>query len=163
MTSAAIRTELGPSGEILHLIPYLPESLPAVTKRDLEQAWEVARSAALSAGARAAATKVHGFRFIQNEAPPLDLVLTDFDAANWAGAIDSVASLSTAYGISVCLRLMALIELMGRAAWLRKWFSLDRAGVEFHPALLQAAALSPLTAAGGFAETTLRALMPAEL
>jgi hypothetical protein len=162
VTIGVIRTGFGPAGEILHLIPYLPEALPAVTKRDLEQAWEVARSAALSTPSPVAA-KVHGFRFVKSEAPPLDLLLTDSDAANWAGAIDSVASLSTAYGISVCLRLMALIELMGRAAWVRKWFSLNRAGVEFHPALLQAAALSPLTPAGGFAETTLRALMPSEV
>ena len=51
---------------------------------------------------------------------------------------------------------------MATRLWLRNWFSLNRAGLEFHPALLQAAALSPLTPTGGFAETSLQALLPAE-
>ena len=154
-----IRTEAGPDGEILHLVPHAAANLPAVTKRDLEQAWDAARDAALTAN-RLPAT--HFFRFVQPHAPPLDLALTDKDAASWAGAIDRVANLSTAHGISVCLRLLALVELMGRAAWTRAWFTLNRAGLEFHPALLQAAALAPLTDTGGFAETALRALLPGE-
>ncbi len=153
-----IRTESGPAGEILHLVPHPAAALPAVTKRDLEQAWDAARDAALAPAARPAA---HFFRFTQGTAPPLDLVLADKDAATWAGAVDRVANLSTAHGISVCLRLMALVELMGRAAWTRAWFTLNRGGLEFHQALLQAAALSPLTDTGGFAETALRALLPA--
>jgi len=155
-----IRTEQGPQGEILHLVPYLPAALPAVTKRDLEQAWEAARAAALTT--RPAAPKIHGFRFLQETAPPLDLVLTDTDAASWADAIDTLTSLSTAHGISLCLRLMALYELMATRHWARQWFRLTRAGLEFHPALLQAAALSPLTPTGGFAETSLQAFLPAQ-
>ena len=162
MTEGVIRTEYGPAGEVLHLIPYLPAALPSVTRRDLEQAWEVARSAALAATEPSSAVKTHGFRFIQAAAPPVDLILADPDAANWAGAIDGVVNLSTAYGISVCLRLMALIELMGTALWVRRWFSFNRSGLELHPALLQAAALSPLTPTGGFAETSLRALLPTD-
>jgi len=156
---AAIQTQAGPGGEILHLIPHPAAVLPAVTKRDLEQAWEAAREAAQTARGNAA---THFFRFAQGEEPPLDLALTDRDASAWAGAVDRIADLSTAHGISVCLRLLALVELMGRAAWTRAWFSLNRAGLEFHPALLQAAALSPLTDTGGFAETALRALLPGE-
>jgi hypothetical protein len=108
-----------------------------------------------------AANQSHGFRFRQAAAPPLDLVLTDTDAANWADAIDAISSLSTAHGISICLRLMALYELMATRPWAREWFTLSRGGLEFHPALLQAAALSPLTPTGGFAETSLQALLPA--
>jgi hypothetical protein len=160
MTETGIRTEHGRHGEILHLVPYLPAALPSVTKRDLEQAWEAARAAALTANSPACQT--HGFRFLEKTSPPLDLFLTDTDAASWAGAIDSIADLSTARGISICLRLLALFELMATRLWLRKWFSLNRAGLEFHPALLQAAALSPLTPTGGFAETSLQALLPAE-
>lgn len=163
MSGEKIRTEAGPRGEILHLVPYLPAALPPVTKRDLEQAWEAARAAALAPpkpGARTA--KTHGFRFLQDAAPPLDLVITDTDAASWAAAIDDTANLSTAHGISICLRLLALFQLMATQVWVRKWFSLKPAGLEFHPALLQAAALSPLTPTGGFAETTLQALLPAE-
>jgi hypothetical protein len=154
-----IRTEAGPGGEILHLVPHPAAILPAVTKRDLEQAWEAARAAAQ---APHPASATHSFRFAQGEDSPLDLVLNDRDAAAWAGAVDRIADLSTAHGISVCLRLLALVELMGRAAWARAWFTLSRAGLEFHPALLQAAALSPLTDTGGFAETALRALLPGE-
>jgi hypothetical protein len=160
MIETGIRTERGPQGEILHLVPYLPVALPSVTKRDLEQAWEAARTAALAA--RSTARQTHGFRFLEKAGPPLDLILNDTDAASWAGAIDSIADLSTARGISICLRLLALFELMATAVWPRKWFSLSRAGLEFHPALLQAAALSPLTPTGGFAETSLQALLPAE-
>ena len=83
----------------------------------------------------------------------VDAMLTGGDAASWADAVDRCADLSTAHGISVFLRLLALVELMGRAAWARAWFTLNRAGLDFHPALLQAAALSTLTQTGGFAET----------
>ncbi len=159
MSSVKIRTQTGPDGEILHLVPYLPAALPAVTKRDLEQAWETARLAAL---APPKPTATHAFRFLQESAPPLDLVITDTDAASWAAAIDRLANLSTAHGISICLRLLALFQLMATQLWVRNWFTLSRAGLEFHPALLQAAALTPLTPTGAFAETTLQALLPAE-
>ncbi|HQT39263.1 MAG TPA: hypothetical protein PK231_07540 [Acidocella sp.] len=154
---AVIRTEYGPAGEVLHLIPHPPSLLPNVTKRDLEQAWEAARTNALTANAPTAA---HGFRFTQPGNAPLDLALTDPDAANWTEAIDRVADLGTAHGISVCLRVLALFQLMANAAWTRPWFSFTHSGLEFHPALLQAAALTPLTPTGGFAETALRALLP---
>jgi hypothetical protein len=159
VSSVKIRTQTGPDGEILHLVPYLPAALPAVTKRDLEQAWETARLAAL---APPKPTATHAFRFLQESAPPLDLVITDTDAASWAAAIDRLANLSTAHGISICLRLLALFQLMATQLWVRNWFTLSRAGLEFHPALLQAAALTPLTPTGAFAETTLQALLPAE-
>ncbi len=159
MSSLKIRTQTGPDGEILHLVPYLPAALPAVTKRDLEQAWETARLAAL---APPKPTATHAFRFLQGSAPRLDLVITDTDAASWAAAIDRLANLSTAHGISICLRLLALFQLMATQLWVRNWFTLSRAGLEFHPALLQAAALTPLTPTGAFAETTLQALLPAE-
>ncbi len=156
---ASIRTARGPDGEILHLVPHQADALPCVTKRDLEQAWEAARDSALAPGRRSDAhTRL--IRFSPPEHPPLDLMLTDGDAASWADAVDRCADLSTAHGISVFLRLLALVELMGRAAWARAWFTLNRAGLDFHPALLQAAALSPLTQTGGFAETALRALLP---
>lgn len=157
---SAIRTEYGPAGEIFHLVPYPPEKLPPVTKRDLEQAWEAARADSLKPGRRAADARTRLIRFSAPAQSPLDLALTDPDAASWASAIDGIADLSTSHGISTCLRLLALIELMGRSVWARDWFTLNRAGLDFHPALLQAAALSPLTATGGFAETALRALLP---
>ncbi|OYY04539.1 MAG: hypothetical protein B7Y73_03965 [Acidocella sp. 35-58-6] len=154
---AVIRTEYGPAGEVLHLIPHPASQLPNVTKRDLEQAWDAARANALNASA---AKTAHGFRFMQPGVSPLDLALTDPDAANWTEAIDRVADLGTAHGISVCLRVLALFQLMANATWTRPWFTFAHGGLEFHPALLQAAALAPLTPTGGFAETALRALLP---
>jgi len=159
--SAAIRTELGAHGEVLHLIPFAPPALPPVSRRHLEQAWEAARDVALAAAPGKAAT-AHGFRFAAADAAPLDLLLADPDAANWTGGVERIADLSTAYGISLCLRLLALVTLMGSAKWAQAWFSLKRDGAAIHPALLQAASLAPLTPTGGFAETSVRALLPAE-
>jgi len=148
-----IRTSVTSDGEIIHLVPHAAPALPPVTKRDMEQAWEIAQAAASNPRART-------IRFAQPETPPLDLQLTDSDAASWASAIDRAKNLSTAHGLSVLLRLLALVDLMARAPWVRAWFTLSRAGLTFHPALLQAAALSPLTPTGGFEETALNALLP---
>ncbi len=153
-----IRTAYSAAGEMLHLIPFPPDQLPPVTKRDLEQAWEAARATAL--GHHGSAPTTHGFRFNPPDAPPLDLWLTDPDAASWTRGISTITDLATAHGISVCLRLLALFSLMSHAAWTRPWFALKRDGLEFNAALLQAAALAPLTPTGGFAETALRALLP---
>jgi hypothetical protein len=161
LSGAEIRTVYGAQGEVLHLVPFAPPALPPVSKRHLEQAWEASRDAALSA-ATGKADRTHGFRFHEANTPPLDLLLADRDAANWTGGVERIADLSTAYGISLCLRLLALVALMGSAAWLRPWFTLQRAGAQIHPALLQAASLAPLTPSGGFAETSLQALLPAE-
>lgn len=147
---------------MLHLVPFGPPALPSVSSRHLEAAWGAARDAALSSAGHGRA-RTHGFRFMEGGGPPLDLLLADRDAARWTAGIEGIADLSTAYGISLCLRLLALVALMGSAEWVRPWFTLRRAGAEIHPALLLAAALAPLTPTGGFAETSLRALLPAEL
>jgi hypothetical protein len=153
-----VRTTVGPDGAVLHLIAAPPATLPAVTKRDLEQAWEAAQSgqAGLNAPPR-------GFRFARPAGAPIELMLNDRDAAAWAVAVDGIANLSTPHGVSLCLRLLGLVELMSRAGWARAWFSLSRAGAEIAPALLQAAALSPLNEAGGFDEPALRALLPEQI
>lgn len=151
---SAIRTLHGDDGTILHLLPAPPPTLPSVTKRDIEQAWEAAQTAT------AAAPPARGFRFPLADGAPAELILHDPDAAAWAAAVDHVADLSTARGVSICLRLLGLVELMSRAAWLRGWFSLGGGGAELAPALLQAAACSPLNETGGFDETALRALLP---
>jgi hypothetical protein len=151
---APIRTRTGPAGEILHLIPHPPAGLPPVTKRDLEQAWEAASARGESFG------PARGFCFTRPGAEPLNLMLNDPDAANWAAAIGRAKNFETAHGISVCLRLMALVEFLGSAGWVRPWLTFNRDGLTIHPALWQAAALAPLTETGGFAETALRALLP---
>jgi hypothetical protein len=151
----AILTSITPAGEILHLVPHAVAALPPVTRRDMEQAWELAQTAANNPQPRT-------IRFSSPKNPPLDLQLADSDAASWASAIDRSKNLSTAHGLSVLLRLLALVDLMSHAPWLRAWFTLSRAGLTLHPALLQAAALSPLTPTGAFEETALGALLPHE-
>ncbi len=144
-------TQSTPDGSILRLVPYSPTHLPPVQKRDIEQAWELAQTVRHAAPRQL-------FRFAGDT--PLDLVIADPDAAAWAHAVDSAASLASPHGMSLCLRLLALVALMAQAAWLRDWFEISRGGAILKPALLQAAALSPLTQSGGFDETALRALLP---
>ena len=140
--------ESAPDGSIVRLIPYAPDQLPPVQKRDIEMAWELAK-AVRHPGPKQI------FRFCS-----LDLVIADPDAAAWAQAVDATASLATPHGLSLCLRLLALVALMAEPILLRGWFSLSRGGATLSPALLQAAALAPLNASGGFDETALRALLP---
>jgi hypothetical protein len=151
----AVSTTTGPDGEVLHLVASPPAALPTVTKRDIEQAWDAAQ-----AGTAGIAAPPRGFRFARPEGAPIELILNDRDAAAWAVAVDGIADLSTPRGISLCLRLLGLVELMSRAGWIRPWFTLGRAGTEIAPALLHAVAQSPLNEAGGFDETALRALLP---
>jgi len=149
-TEPEIAALAGPGGVVLHLIPRLPPALPAVTARDLEQAWE-ATQPAIFAPPRA-------FRF---DGPvPLELRLADPDAAAWVAAVERSIGLSTLHGISVCLRLLALIALMAQARWARNWFSLARDGAVIRPELLRAAAGAPLNEGGGFDESAVQALMP---
>jgi hypothetical protein len=87
------------------------------------------------------------------------LLLADADAACWAEAVDARHGLATPQGLAICLRLLALIEAMGRIARLKGFFTLRAAGAELHPALLRAAAALPLDAAGRFDEAGLTALL----
>jgi hypothetical protein len=124
---------------VLHLVPRLPPALPAVTARDIEQAWEATRPP-IAAPPRA-------FRFAGDT--PLELQLTE-----------RAVGLHSLHGISVCLRLLALIALLAQSLWARRWFTLAREGVTIHPDLLRAASVAPLNASGGFDEPTIAALMP---
>jgi hypothetical protein len=147
-----INTAQGAAGEVLHLVSAPPSSLPTVTKRDLEQAWEAARASETA--------PPRFFRFASAGGKSVELLLQDRDAAAWAAAVERSAGLSTPYGISVCLRLLALVALMAEAEWARRWFALRRDGAEIRPELWHAAALVTLNDNGGFDETDLRALLP---
>ncbi|GLR65569.1 hypothetical protein GCM10010909_02470 [Acidocella aquatica] len=148
-----VETLIGPAGEVLHQLGQPASSLPAVSKRDLEQALEAAHGRLKRAPAR-------GFRFLAPPAPPVELILADADAAAWAVAVEQTAGLDTPHGVSLCLRLLALVALLADAAWVRPWLARGGEGIEIHPQLLRAAALVPLNTAGGFDETALRALLP---
>lgn len=148
-----IEAFLGPGGAILHVLGGPASALPRVARRDLEQAWE-------QAGTHPQAAPPRQFRMPTRAGDPVDLVLHDPDAASWAAAVERSVGLGTAHGVSVCLRLLALIALMAEAGWARDWFELRRDGARIRPELLHAAALAPLTEAGGFDEAALGALLP---
>jgi hypothetical protein len=97
------------------------------------------------------------FRRADGEA--MELLLADADAACWAEAVDARHGLATPQGLAICLRLLALIEAMGRMARLKGFFTIRTTGAELHPALLRAAASLPLDQAGRFDEAGLTGLL----
>jgi len=147
-----IRVGTSPDGSVTYLVAVPPEALPPVGKRDLELAWHTARRAAL--GQRWGV--VRGFRFNRPDGTHTDLALADPDAACWVAAIDGAVGIGTSHGMSLCLRLLALIELLAHAAWARPLFKLDRGGADLHPALLRTAATIPLTREARFDEVSFR-------
>jgi hypothetical protein len=155
--SSLIQVGAGADGTLTYLVDIPPQHLPPVRGRDLAAAWEAAREAAAAAiwgGARL-------FRFRQDDGSFTDLALADRDARCWAGAVDSIVGMGTSYGLSLCLRLLALIDLLARARWLRGMFELESGGADLHPALLGTAATLPLTAEARFDETRFRAKLAA--
>jgi hypothetical protein len=151
-SSGTIRVGGDPDGLMTYLIDLPPEALPSVCKRDLERAWYAAREAALAEHPGA----VRGFRFNRPDGSHTDLALADRDARCWVGAVDRTVGIASAPGLSLCLRLLALIDLLARAPWARSLFHLARDGAEFHPALLRAAASQPLTHDARFDEAGFR-------
>jgi hypothetical protein len=139
-SGGTIRVGDGPDGLMTYLIDLPPEALPSVCKRDLERAWYAAREAALAERQGA----VRGFRFTRPDGSHTDLALADRDARCWVGGGGR-------------LRLLALIDLLARAPWARSLFHLARDGAEFHPALLRAAAVQPLTKEARFDEAGFQA------
>ncbi|MBR0659251.1 hypothetical protein GWK15_01545 [Roseomonas oryzicola] len=129
--------------------------MPPVAPRDLEAAWDRARAAA--AAERWGAPRRLLFRRPDGSAQ--EMLLADADAACWAEAVDAAHDLGTMGGLSLCLRLLALVEVMTRARWLRGLFAMTSEGIEIDPALLRAAAAMPLDAAARFDETGLRRLL----
>lgn len=144
-------------GALTYLVSFPPDALPPVLGRDIAAAWDAARDAAADALWGAARL----FRFHRPDGTTLDLALSDEDARCWAGAVDQVVGMQSSNGLSVCLRLLALVDLLGRAAWLGTLFHLGRAGATLHPALLSAAATAELTAEARFDETQFRARLHA--
>jgi len=131
-----------------------------VRGRDLAAAWEAARDAALSARWGV----VRGFRFRRQDGSYTDLALFDVDASCWAGAVDGTVGMHTSYGLSLCLRLLALVDLLARARWAAPFFSLRRDGAELDHCVLRTAATAPLTPDARFDESGFRAMVaPARL
>jgi hypothetical protein len=146
-----VRTTPLPSGALRHELGVAPAALPAVPPAALEIAWEVAREGA-SAGQ-------WGQPRLLVFADGQELALTDPDAAAWAEAMDRHAGLDSLHGVALCLRLLALVEAMARAEWLRGFFAIGQRGVEFHPLLLAAAARAPLDSTGRFEDSAMRGIL----
>ena len=142
-----------------YLVNSPPESLPPVRLRDIAAAWEAARAAA-----RATAWgRARLFRFCRADGSLTDLALADADACCWAGAVDQTAGMHTSYGLSLCLRLLALVDLLARERWAVPLVKVTRSGAELDPALLRAAAIAPLNREARFDETPFRALVAPRL
>jgi len=155
----AIEVAVTANGTVTYLIGDAPAALPPVSRRDLLGAWDAARSAAL-ASARPGAPRA--FRFARPDGGTTDLALSDRDARCWAQAADGRVTIASAYGLSVCLRLLALIDLLAAAPWARVHVALRPNGAELDPKLLRLAAEAKLTDEAGFDEAAFRArLFPA--
>lgn len=148
-----VRVGHGADGSKTYLVEASPDALPCVRRRDIDAAWEAAREAATAC--RWGAPR--GFRFRLADGSFTDIALADRDAACWAGAIDGTVGLHTSYGLSLCLRLLALVDLLTRATWAAGLLRLGRGGAELDPALLSVAATAPLTADARFDEAFFRA------
>lgn len=146
--STAVRVGAAEDGSIRYLVQMEPDALPPVLKRDLETAWDAVQNLRRWASQDVA----RGFRFLREDGSAMDLLIVDQDARSWASAVDRLAGLHTSYGLSLCLRLLALIDLLGR--WREASRLVDRGGPEIrpHPSLLRTAAAAPLDGNGRFDE-----------
>jgi hypothetical protein len=141
---------------LVYRVTLPPEAMPPVTIRDLELAWDAARAAARSTAS--AAHRQFSFRGADGRVATFDL--DDRDARLWAGAVDRVSGLTTLGGISLCLRLLALIDLMANSPWAFGFMIPKRDGARLDRALLRAAARAELTEAARFDEASLRRILP---
>ncbi len=153
------------SGARTYVVDLPPEALPPVRPRDLHAAWDNARGAALSQ--QWGRPLMLRFRRTPDTpptdlAPHIDLALADAAACCWAAAVDTTVGLATPYGISLCLRLLALVDLLPRAPWALPLVAINRDGAAIHPALLRAAAQTPLTPDARFDTAALRAILQQE-
>ncbi len=149
----AVRVQSRPDGATTYLVDVPPEALPPVQRRDLSAAGEAARAAATAADWGSPRC----FRFRRGDGGSTDLVLADPDACCWAGAVDRTVGMGSIAGLSLCLRLLALVDLLANARWATALFSVRRDGTEIDGAVLAAAATLPLTQEARFDETGFRA------
>jgi hypothetical protein len=147
-----IEIRTAPDGTLTYLVDVPPEALPPVRLRDLSAAWDAARSAAIAEAWGPARL----FRFRRPHGEPTDLALADPDACCWAAAVDRTLGMRTPYGMSVCLRLLALVDLLAQAKWAAPMMALERDGARLQPPLLSAAARLALTPEARFDQTGFR-------
>jgi hypothetical protein len=150
--SSAVHVGVGPAGTLTYVLDFAPHATPGVRRADLARAWEAAHAAAASMRWGVA----RALLFRPAEGTATSLAIADPDARCWAGAVDATLGLDHPYGIAVCLRLLALVELLARAPWLAALYVLDGGAAEFHPALLSAAATCALDSEARLVEGEVR-------
>jgi hypothetical protein len=154
-----VRMAEAASGARTYLVDLPPEALPPVRARDLHAAWDSARGAALSQQwGRPLMLRFRRPGAAADETAT-ELALADADACCWAAAVDGTVGLDSAYGLSLCLRLLALVEVLPRAPWALPLVAINRDGAALHPALLRAAAQTPLAPDASFDPACLRAAL----
>ncbi len=154
-----IRLTAPGAGMLRYDVPLPPERLPSVSGRELLAAWDAAREAA----AAEAWGEARAVVFQRGDGGVTELVIADEDARCWAAAVDATVGLGSLYGLAVCFRLLALIELMANAPWARRFFDISADGTEIHPALVRAASRFPLAADARFDHAALRASLAVAL
>lgn len=158
--AGSIRVARTAAGALAYLVPVAPERLPAVAPGELLRAWNVARHGAVE--------RLWGVpRLLRFAAPagrePTEIAIADPDAGAWTEAIDRAFGLETLTGLSLCLRLLALVEVLTRAVRLEAFFDVTPTGVDLHPSLVTAAATLPLDPAARFDEAALMDRLPFRL
>jgi len=133
------------------LVAHPPEAMPAVRARDLAIAWEAARAAARAG--RFGPPWL--FRFLRADQSTTDLALNDRDARCWASAMEARWGMDSLAALALCLRLLALIDVLTRASWASLMVRFDAGEAELDTGLLQAAASVPLTPEARFDEESL--------
>jgi hypothetical protein len=147
-----VRVVQAGDGSLTYLVGVGPDRLPPVRSADLDEAWDAARRAAC--GSEWGLPRL--FRFLQEDGSTLDLALADEDACCWARAVDHTTGMQTTYGLSLCLRLLALVDLLARAPWTGAHCRIARAGATLDPLLVRTAATAPLTNQADFDESLFR-------
>lgn len=123
--------------------PVPPDALPPVRPGDLIRAWDAATIAA-EIGLVIDPHAAGGITF-RGPGGDVTLLFEDVDAQVWIAGLERTTGLASPHGISVCFRLLGLIELMATSAWMRALFSIGGPdGPEIHPALFRVAATMPL-------------------
>lgn len=169
-----IRVARAPDGALTYALPLAPQAVPPVTPRALLNAWETAREAVRMAERRHHPAVLdpiwpdagnlrwgppRTLVFQPAGGEPTQLAIADRDASAWADAIDSAHGLESLQGMSLCLRLLALVDALSRMKWLAPLFTISASGISFNPSLLAAAATMALDAGARFDEGGLRRVL----
>lgn len=134
---------------LLYRVTLPPEGMPPVPVRALEAALDAARAATFDDSDR----RHRSFRFLGADGAVADFDIADRDARIWAAAVDRRTGLETLDGLSLCLRLLALVDLLATAPWASRYLSTGH-GLRIGRHLLRAAARADLTEEARFDEAS---------